>query len=108
MDMESGRIVIEGELSIATVADQVSAVRLRHFLDGVESGSFQGRPLVDLARVEDIDLSGWQLLAVWFRHARRLGFDPALVNVREELRRRLKILGLAREFAMADVPEDGA
>lgn len=92
--MKENSIRIEGSCSIDTVADQMSALlaQLKYLRDHGES------PRVDLSRLEEIDPSGWQLLAFWFRHVRRLGLNPVLVNVRQELRDHMERLGFALEF----------
>ena len=101
----SGKMFIKlcGNWSITGVTDQ-----LRFLKDQLQSMSSpnaadaltpgENDPEIDVQDVEQIDLSGYQLLAIWLRHVKMLGFSPVLVNVPETFRQDIRFLGFGAEF----------
>lgn len=92
-------IQLSGDWSIFSIAEKMPLLmeKLRAL-----SGESRRSPIIDLAAVESIDVSGWQLLAMWLRHCRTLGCEPVMVNIREDLRKRLELLGFDAEFTFRE------
>lgn len=101
----SGKMFIKlcGNWSITGVSEQ-----LRFLKDQLQSMSSpnaadapnpgESDPEIDVHDVEQIDLSGYQLLAIWLRHVKMLGFSPVLVNVPETFRQDIRYFGFGAEF----------
>lgn len=103
LEPSQGPLKIAGDWSIAGISLQHQRLE-----DDVSlwiapgNASMDGRePLICLESVEDIDLSGWQVLACAFRILRAQGLSPALINVREDVRRNLERLGFSRELPIS-------
>ncbi|WP_305042765.1 STAS domain-containing protein [Geoalkalibacter sp.] len=94
---------IEGDWSISGIALQHQRLEEEFTLWTVRGeGATEFRePVFCLESVEDIDLSGWQVLACAFRGLRARGLSPRLVNIRADLRRNLDLLGYSRELPIA-------
>lgn len=63
-----------------------------------EANAGSSRPVVDLGEVDTFDVCGLQLLTVFLRHLKLLGFSPMLANTPEEFAESIRSLGFAEEF----------
>lgn len=95
-------ITLDGDWSMTGVATQLQPLAehlaaLSHHAPGGRPGP-SGQPLISLAGIDAIDACGLQLLTVFIRHLRQLGFAPTLTNVDHDFRLTVQTLGFAHEL----------
>lgn len=95
-------ITLDGDWSMTGVAAQLQplaehlALLAPHASGGRPGPS--GQPLISLARIDAIDACGLQLLTVFLRHLRQLGFTPALTDISRDVRLTVQTLGFGHEL----------
>jgi|GEM_PF-983230 len=95
-----------GNWSITGVTDQLQFLKVQlqslSFSNAVDTPAsscpMENDPEIDMEDVDQIDLSGCQLLAIWLRHVKLLGLSPVLINVSEEFKQNIHFLGFGSEF----------
>lgn len=87
---------LEGDWTISGAADNIDS--LAHSLEQIESAG-QKSLQIDCELIEETDLSGLQLLNVWFECAGLRGIQPILINVTKGMRRAINELGFSRCFS---------
>lgn len=87
---------LEGDWTISEAADNIDS--LVHSLEQLESAG-QKNLQVDCELIEETDLSGLQLLNVWFECAGQRGIRPKLINVTDGMQRAINELGFSRCFS---------
>ncbi|WP_041245404.1 STAS domain-containing protein [Geotalea uraniireducens] len=95
-----------GNWSITGVTDQLKFLKIQlqslSFSNAADTRAsscpMENDPEIDMKDVDQIDLSGCQLLAIWLRHVKLLGLSPVLINVPEEFRQNIHFLGFGSEY----------
>lgn len=98
-------ITLDGDWSMTGVAAQLQPLAEHLALLAPHApGRHQGpaasgtQPLISLARIDAIDACGLQLLTVFLRHLRQLGFTPALTDISRDVRLTVQTLGFGHEL----------
>lgn len=107
LDIENGQVRIKliGDWSITGVTNQLKS--LTEHLAKLPSASAAATDAkcavkspseIDMGEIDAFDACGCQLLTVFLRHLRLLGYTPQLVNTPAELADHIITLGFAHEF----------
>lgn len=91
-DVSAATMQLNGDWTIAGVGQQLSTISCLPFQEDT------GTVAIDCSGIDQIDLSGLQLLHVWFHCIRLRGLQPSLCNVPDAMMTSLARLGMADNF----------
>jgi len=77
---------LSGDWTLSGVVSQIDL--MSHSLQKITTSRHKSFH-IDCAKIDNIDLSGVQLLYVWLECARMRGIEPIFVNVPEKIRHKL-------------------
>jgi anti-anti-sigma regulatory factor len=86
---------LSGDWTISGVADQCEA--LSRSLQDLESGQ-KKKLQIDCGKINNIDMSGLQLLHVWMELVRMRGVETRLFNLPDDMLQTIQRLGLRHPF----------
>lgn len=92
---EGTGVKLSGSWDLSGVVMQIESLST---LNQLESG-LEKYFSVDCGGIDNVDMSGLQLLHVWMQCVRLRGGEPELVNLPETMRRAIRRLGLENCFA---------
>jgi ABC-type transporter Mla MlaB component len=94
----ANKLTLKGDFSIAGVHEQMPHL-LQHLAlatAAMPDGADRTLPyIIDLSGVQDLDACGCQLLAVALRTLRKLGIEVFFVNLSDDYRQQIHLLGFA-------------